>query len=334
MAKTALVVSGGGAKGAFAIGVIKYMTAHHPEIQFDTLCGTSTGSLMVPLVALGEIALLERLYTTTTTENVIVTGNVLNRFARANSLFDAAPLARQITDTYTDARFQALTASKKEVFITAVCLQTGRITYFTTTGMPMLNQDYDVVKIKDAQSLREAILASSCQPVFMPPIEVSAVTEKPRQFVDGGLREYAPIQLAIDNGATDIYAILLSPQTPELSNKRFSSVLEILEQTIGWFTTDVGANDVQTPQVYNRALGYIAAVKQKMKDAGVKQKDIDRYFDIPNANPFLGKQPLNIHIIRPEKSLGGGAAGLEFDPAAMKKMLAAGEQAAEKYFAK
>lgn len=334
MAKTALVVSGGGSKGAFAVGVIKYMTAHHPEIQFDTLCGTSTGSLMIPLVALGEMPLLERLYTTTSTEGVVITGNVLNRFARSNSLFDASPLARQITDTYTDARFQALMASKKEVFITSVCLQTGRITYFSTTGMPMLNQDYDVVKVTDAQSLREAILSSSCQPVFMPPIEVSAVAEKPRQFVDGGVREYAPIQLAIDNGATDIYAILLSPATPEVNNKRFTGVLDILEQTIGLFTTDVGLNDVQIPQVYNRALEYINAVKQKMKDAGVKPKDIERYFDIPNANPFLGKQQLNIHIIRPEKPLGGGAAGLEFDPAAMKKMLTAGEQAAEKYFAK
>lgn len=332
MAKTALVVSGGGSKGAFAVGVVKYIRENRPDIKFDTLCGTSTGSLMLPLVALDEMALLEEIYTTKTTSDVVITGNVVNRFVRANSLYDAAPLARQITAIYTDERFRKLAALKKEIFLTAVCLQTGRITYFSTTGMPMLDPGYDVIKINDGQTLREAVLASSCQPVFMPPIEISALTEKPRQFVDGGLREYAPIQLAIDNGATEIYAILLTPELPAATNQRFTSMLDILQQTIGWFTNDVAVNDVQIPLVYNRALEYIDAVKEKMKDGGVPQSDIDKYFDIPGANPFLGKQQLTIHIIRPDEPLGGGAGGLEFNPEEMKGMLAKGMEVAERLF--
>lgn len=332
MAKTALVVSGGGSKGAFAVGVIKYLTENRPDIKFDTFCGTSTGSLMLPLVALGEMSLLEELYTTKTTEDIILTGNIVNRFTRANSLYDASPLARQITVTYTDERFKKLAALKKELFFTTVCLQTGRITYFSTSGMPMLNTAYDVVKINDGQTLREAVLASSCQPVFMPPIEIAALTEKPRQFVDGGLREYAPIQLAIDNGATEIYAILLTPETPETSQQRFTSTFDILEQTIGWFTNDVAVNDVQIPLLYNRALQYIDAVKKKMKDAGVPQKEIDAYFDVPGSNPFLGKQELTIHLIRPDAPLGGGMGGLVFDPAEMKGMLAKGMKVAEQLF--
>jgi predicted acylesterase/phospholipase RssA len=332
MAKTALVISGGGSKGAFAVGVIKYLAENRPDIQFNTLCGTSTGSLIAPLVALGEIDLLETIYTTQTTADVVITGNILNRFARANSLYDASPLARQITTYYTDERFKQLAASKKEVFLTTVCLQTGRITYFSNTGMPMLNTAYDVIKMKDGQTLREAVLASSCQPVFMPPIEVGAVTEKPRQFVDGGLREYAPIQLAIDNGATEIFAVLLTPEAPETSNQRFTGTFDILQETIGWFTNDVAVNDVQIPQLYNRALQYIDAAKQKMLDSGVKQADVDKYFDIPGANPFLGKQELTIHIIRPDAPLGGGPGGLVFDPAEMKGMLAKGMAIAERLF--
>ncbi|KAA2240512.1 patatin-like phospholipase family protein [Chitinophaga agrisoli] len=332
MAKTALVVSGGGSKGAFAVGVIKYLTENRPDIQFDTLCGTSTGSLIVPLVALGETNLLEILYTTQTTADVVLTGNILNRFLRANSLYDATPLARQITNIITEERFERLAALRKELFLTGVCLQTGRITYFSTTGMPMLNNSYDVVKLTTAQAMREAVLASACQPVFMPPIEVSAVTEKPRQFVDGGLREYAPIQLAIDNGATEIYAILLTPETPPISSERFSSAFDILEQTIDWFTTDVAVNDVQIPLLYNRALEYLAAVKQKMQDGGIPAADIDKYFDIPGANPFLGKRSLTIHLIRPDAPLGGGPGGLEFDPTEMKGMLAKGMEVAERLF--
>jgi len=332
MGKTALVVSGGGSRGAFAVGVVKYLAENRPDIQFDTLCGTSTGALMLPLVALDEIALLETLYTTKTTADVILTGNIVNRFMRANSLYDVAPLARQITEVYTDERFRRLAALKKELFLTTVCLQTGRITYFSTTGMPMLNPQYDVVRIKDGQTLRESVLASCCQPVFMPPIETGGVTEKPRQFVDGGLREYAPIQLAIDNGATEIYAILLTPENPAASNQRFTSTFSILEQTIGWFTNDVAVNDVQIPLLYNRALQYIAAVKQQMRADGIPPADIERYFDVPGANPFLGKQELTIHLIRPDAPLGGGPGGLEFNPAEMKGMLTKGMEVAERLF--
>ncbi len=32
------------------------------------------------------------------------------------------------------------------------------------------------------------------------------------QYVDGGVREVAPLKIAIDHGATKIYAIVLSPE--------------------------------------------------------------------------------------------------------------------------
>jgi NTE family protein len=40
-----------------------------------------------------------------------------------------------------------------------------------------------------------------------------------------------------------------------------------------------------------------------------------------------------LHIIRPQKPLGGGAGGLIFDPDEMKGMLATGEMHAENYVA-
>ena len=40
----ALVISGGGSKGAFAGGVAQYLIEQH-KYQYDLLLGTSTGSL-------------------------------------------------------------------------------------------------------------------------------------------------------------------------------------------------------------------------------------------------------------------------------------------------
>ncbi len=48
----ALVISGGGSKGAFAVGIVKRLLENYPNLKFDMYVGTSTGSLIVPLLAM------------------------------------------------------------------------------------------------------------------------------------------------------------------------------------------------------------------------------------------------------------------------------------------
>jgi NTE family protein len=332
MAKRALVISGGGCKGAFAVGVIKNLAANFPDISFDIFVGTSTGSLITPFALLGEIALLEQLYTTTTTDNIITKGNVITRLLGDNSLFDAKPLGNLIKQYYDDNRCNTILQSQKELYLATTCLQTGTAVYFATKDAPMVT-DYEVQKINNPDELRRAVMASSCQPVFMPPIEIKKGTIPLRQYVDGGVREYAGIQLAIDAGADEIYTILLSPEKDIPEEKTFNDAFGILSATIDIFTTDVGSNDVRVPMLYNRALKYINSVQQKMKKAGVAQNDIDDYFNIPFNNPFTGKKPLKIYVIRPDAPLGGGPGGLDFDPNEMKGMLAKGRKSIDDFMA-
>jgi hypothetical protein len=154
-----------------------------------------------------------------------------------------------------------------------------------------------------------------------------------RQYVDGGVREYAGIQLAIDVGADEIFVILLNTGTDTTVEMPFGDAFTILKQTIDIFTSDVGVNDVRVPGIYNKALRYIDAVRSKMKNDGISQARIDSYFTIPGNNPFNGKKPLKIHAIRPETPLGGGPGGLDFIPAQMKAMLAKGKQVISQYMA-
>jgi hypothetical protein len=153
-----------------------------------------------------------------------------------------------------------------------------------------------------------------------------------RQYVDGGVREYAGLQLAIDAGAEEIYVILLSSNSDNTINEPFTSAMDILKRTIDIFITDVGNSDLTGPRIYNRALRYIQATKQKMLDDGIAEADIDRYFSIP-LNPFTGKMPLNIHVIRPSAPLDGGPGGMIFDPGKMSQMLALGKLALSDYMA-
>lgn len=332
MAKRALVISGGGSKGAFAVGVLKNLAAKFPAITFDIFVGTSTGSLITPFASLGNISILEQLYTSITTDQVITKGNIVTRLLGSNSLFDATPLANLIKQYYNDALCNQVFQSGKEVFFATTCLQTGSSVNFSTTGISVAS-DYEIIQLHNPDEMRRAIMASACQPVFMPPIEIKPGAVPVRQYVDGGVKEYAGIQLAIDAGADEIYAIVLMPEKPDPQEQVFNDAYTILEDTIDIFTASVGYNDVRVPGLYNSALQYIASVQKKMMDAGIPQNTIANYFDVPFYNTFTGKKPLKIYIIRPDAALGGGAGGLNFDPTEMKGMLAKGQEKIDQFMA-
>ena len=67
--KKALVISGGGSKGAFAGGVAQYLMKNEGK-DYDLFIGTSTGSLMVSHLALGMLDELKDLYTNVSQETI------------------------------------------------------------------------------------------------------------------------------------------------------------------------------------------------------------------------------------------------------------------------
>lgn len=328
----AFIVSGGGSKGAFAVGVAKYIREQRPAIKFDICGGTSTGALVAPLVAIGEHAELEAVYTNTTTDQIITKGNVLSRFLEEPSLFDATPLWALINKTWTQARYDRLMASPTIVYVATVCLQTGEIVYWSNKAMPAPGSII-VHQVATRMEWLSAVLASACQPVFMQPIAIRSTPAAPRQYCDGGMREYLPIELALDLGASDVFAVALSPATdPGMPGKTFKSVFDILQTTINWFSEDVALTDVRVPELIGRGVNRIADAKRRLLQGGVAQAVIDACFIEPPDDPFAGRTVRNIHALRPDAPLGGGPGGLTFDPLEMQAMLGAGFRVAERYF--
>ena len=117
----ALVISGGGSKGAFAVGVIKRLLKEYPNLNFDTYVGTSTGSLIVPLAAMGKYDVLEQLYSSIKTTDVINKGNIGDKLSE-HSIFDATPLWNLIEKYYDDASYDLIQQTGKNDQLT--CLQT------------------------------------------------------------------------------------------------------------------------------------------------------------------------------------------------------------------
>ncbi|MFM7839525.1 MAG: patatin-like phospholipase family protein, partial [Chitinophagaceae bacterium] len=276
--------------GAFAIGVLLALRERSSKWAFTHYVGTSTGALIVPLALLEEYSLLEQLYTSVTTADILKKYNVLERFFQ-QSLFDSIPLWNLINQYYTNERCERLLAAERYVYLTTTCLQTERLTVFTSHPQPEPSEQYDLEKLTGPDHLRKAILASASQPVFMTPVKVNLHVDGARhpqhQYVDGGVLQYAGIEMAIDQGAQDILTILLSPAEEKVAKKEFKGLFSILQQTIGIFTSDVGKNDLIIPLQYNDALLYIDAVKKKMEQSGLPRETVENYFRLPwTRNPY------------------------------------------------
>jgi len=328
MATTALVISGGGSRAAFAVGALKHLYSRQPAIDLDFFCGTGISSLIAPLAALGEITLLEKLFTSNTTADLVNTSTMLQRFPQNNSLYNATALTHKITNIFTDTRFRALQQLNKEIFVGARCLQTNRITYFSPSGTDTVMKDYDVISLHDNYTFREAMQASCSMPVFMPPVEVASLPDQVQQFTNAGGAHYHPVKLAIEKGAREIFVILLTPEIPGEDDILFKNLLDILEQHVDNNTNEIAATDIRVTQLINNALAYFETVKNNLKKAGISAADITRCFDAPAANPFKGKRKVKLHIIRPEKALDVHMGGLEFIPQVMKEMMKEGERRA------
>lgn len=65
----AMVISGGGSKGAFAGGVAQFLI-DEMKFSYDIFVGTSTGSLLIPHLALNKVEKIKKVYTTISVKDI------------------------------------------------------------------------------------------------------------------------------------------------------------------------------------------------------------------------------------------------------------------------
>ena len=145
--KKALVISGGGSKGAFAGGVAEYLLKEKKN-TYDIFLGTSTGSLMVSHLALGEVDALKTIYTGVNQRSIfninpfrIINKNgvtivnirhsaTLLSFLKGSKTFgESKNLRKLIVKKITRDIYDAILKEKKEVVVTISNFTANRIEY-------------------------------------------------------------------------------------------------------------------------------------------------------------------------------------------------------------
>jgi NTE family protein len=270
MKKTALVVSGGGAKGAFAVGAIEVLKQKGISIDFVT--GTSTGALIAPLVSVGEIEKLAEIYTSVRTKNII---RYNWRKFFWNSLYDTKPLKKLITKIMKD-RFEALQNSSIPIYLCSVGLNTGDVKYYTQNECDHPN----VYSWGDFDGFVNAVLASTNQPFIMPAIKIGD-----ELHVDGGVREIVPLKLAYELGANTIIVIANSTRNhPDEDIK--NRIDKIGMRALDLMSTEVLENDLTLKVLSNdcsiitirpdapltdNSLEFVPEKMEEMRQKGIKK---------------------------------------------------------------
>ncbi|HSQ09822.1 MAG TPA: patatin-like phospholipase family protein [Burkholderiaceae bacterium] len=248
--KVGLVLSGGGARGAAHIGVLKVL--EELRVPVDVIAGTSMGSIVGAAYATGlSVPEMEAAVAKITTATLFT-----DKPPRADQSM------RQKTDDQLPYLIPELGIGKDGValpkgIVTGVALegelrklvQIANVRSFDELPIPFRAIATDI-GTGEMVVLKEGSVVAAIRASMSVPGAVAPVTIGKRQLVDGGLTNNLPIDIARSMGADVIIAVNLG--TPLLRPDEITSVLSVTlqminiltEQNVGRSLKDLRAGDV------------------------------------------------------------------------------------------
>ncbi|TFG73405.1 MAG: patatin-like phospholipase family protein [Flavobacteriales bacterium] len=241
----ALVISGGGSKGAFAGGVAEYLMQELGH-RYDLFLGTSTGSLLISHLALKKISKIKEVYTSVNQDSIfsncpfiiqkkhgvdsiaIDHWNVFKNFYRGSKTFgERHNLLKLIRQTLTEEEFTVLKNGPKEIVVTVSNLSLNQVEYKSINDCT-----YD--------EFCEWIWISCNYTPFM-----SLVRKEGCEYADGGLGNMVPIEEAIKRGATEIDAVILQTETTMFNRMPSKNAFSLLTTMFSFMLDRIESQNIR-----------------------------------------------------------------------------------------
>ncbi len=294
MAK-ALIIGGGGAKGAFSVGALLALQKKG-LLPFDIISGTSTGAFIAALVAADDLETLRQQYLSVGPNDILAKQNIVANVLNGKAfLFDTYPLVQLTRKHVTQSVFdRIMMPGSPTLCITAVSLQTGQATVFSNRDL-MPHPQYSVKKLVDHEMLVNALVASGSQAGFTPPVIIEG-----EQFVDGGHRDVIPTRIVVDLQADDVLVLGNNPSVYQNDSKHYNDLLAVVLRVVGIFLQDVRENDVRTLDDYLATKGKRAIVIEPETDLDEENPTGLRF------NPALMASWMLLGELRANEILGTG----------------------------
>jgi NTE family protein len=251
--RRAIVFSGGGARGAYEAGVVRYILEELPKrlghpVQFDIICGTSVGAIhacylaatahegaergsrlvdfwtsmrlddVLPLSALDLIRLPRRILGLRRVARAVRSGEPPERLY---GLLNTESLERLVLNAIP---WRAIRTNVREGRVGAVCvaatqIATGRVVVFTETRDRRITQwvPDPLIVPRATRLLPTHALASAAIPMLFPAVRVAST-----YYADGGLRMNTPLAPALRLGADRVLVVALRQHPRQASEATLS----------------------------------------------------------------------------------------------------------------
>lgn len=289
MPEAALVLSGGGAKGAFQVTAEKYLR-EEKDYHWNVIAGVSVGALNAVILGTGKHQRLEEIWNNITRDQVM-TGRftiwslIRMKFFDAKSIYGNKPVWELIKREIDP------NAISMDVRVGAVSLATGEYEVFRPTDLGFL----------------KGVLASTAIPVIWEPVDVTADHLK---MVDGGVRNVSPLGDVLDTDPEEVVVINCSPREPPTPTKPLDNGIEI-----GIFTLDLLMNEILLTDI--REFEQINSTVRQARNHGL---------ELINEKKGRPYKEYKLHVIEPAEPLGDT---LDFSRDSINRSLQAGRDRAE-----
>ena len=269
----AVVLPGGGARGAYEIGALSVLL---PALEargerVAVWCGTSVGAInATALASLAHRSAAEQTEATETLWRELRKGDVMApivgsgglrtalRIAghglrvpglRFASLLDPSPLAASL-DRWIDWRRLAANVASRRVSaacVVATSLSTGDPVAFVAGAGELPQRVDDTIHYVRARLTGEHVRASAAIPMLFPTVEVTTPRAARGHYADGGTRLNSPLKPALALGADRVILIGLEPfgRPPATgAAPRRPSIADVAANVLDGLLVDQVANDL------------------------------------------------------------------------------------------
>lgn len=311
----ALVLSGGGARGAFQVGMLRELVINQ-RLDFQIIRGVSVGSLNAAFLAQApteansqaelakKVGALQDLWESEITGNHSIYADragFAGLILGADSLYSLKPLRSLVKDNLS---FDAIKSSGRDFAVGTVSLVSGR---------------YEEWRADD-DAFFERFIASSSIPVVFPYVDIPDMDDV---LVDGGVRNITPLTSAFraTPPPDEIYVLLASRVIREDGSLPKSAAeiyyykqwddnflgtkvngLHVLRRTLDLLTDEIYLDDIRGALDWNEVAGAVSEVETAQSGAGNIPDELTRAVkQLATSLENLKKRHVPIFVLAPQQ---------------------------------
>ncbi|HWJ37355.1 MAG TPA: patatin-like phospholipase family protein [Sphingomicrobium sp.] len=289
----AIVLSGGGAKGAFQVGVLDALI-EDKKVDFDISVGTSTGAIQAAAVAQDDIPRLINFWTSIKKPDDIYRkrgGKLLSIITGQPSLYTTAPLKTLLQQSIDE---QKIRATGKRLRIGIVNLTNGE---FRVVG-------------ENAPNLADWVYASCAMPFVFPPQDSRDALGNDEQWVDGGVRDVTPLDTALNERPRAVLVVRASAPAGPKAPKKYGSLVSIGLRAVDILQNEVSTNDLKDVNLINQLLNSRDRLHLELKALNLTDSQIAKAM-LPLETAIAQYHLIPVKVIEPPQNL---YDTLDFDP--------------------